>query len=77
MKSIYFMPSFYSHVLNMLLLIIAVIIFFKNYKEIMKSSSYELIILTLIFSISIGMHGISHLGLEQNYNFNPLSILKK
>ena len=31
---------------------------------------YKLIILTLIFSIGIGSHGLSHLGLEHNYKYN-------
>ena len=30
--------------------------------------------LTLIFSICIGVHGISHLGLEKIYNYNPIAM---
>jgi hypothetical protein len=70
------MPSFYSHVLNMLLLIVAVFIFINNYTYIMKLEPYKKIVLALLFSITLGMHGISHLGLETNYNYNPLSLFK-
>jgi len=70
------MPSFYSHVLNMLLLLVAVFIFIKNYSNIMKLEPYKKIVIALLFSITLGMHGISHLGLGTNYNYNPLSLFK-
>jgi hypothetical protein len=70
------MPSFYSHVLNMLLLLVAVFIFIKNYSNIMKLEPYKKIVIALLFSITLGMHGISHFGLETNYNYNPLSLFK-
>ena len=76
MYSLLFMPSFYTHIANALLILIAIYIFIKNYSQIMKLESYILIIIILLFSISIGMHGLSHLGLEQNYNYNPLYIFK-
>ena len=33
------------------------------------------LILILFFSLSIGVHGLTHLGLEQVYGYNPLSII--
>ena len=76
MKELLLMPSFYAHILNGIFILIAVLILFTNYSKIMKSGSYNFLILLLLFSITFGLHGISHLGLEQNYNFYPLSIFK-
>lgn len=70
----YRIPSFYAHVLNGILLFIALIVLFKNYSKINKIDTYKIVILLLLFSIGIGIHGISHQGLEKNYNFNPLNI---
>jgi hypothetical protein len=72
MYNIYFVPSFYAHLINGLFLLIAFILLFKNYSKINNLEPYKQIILALFFSISIGVHGLSHLGLETNYNYNPL-----
>lgn len=74
MENMYRIPSFYAHVLNGILLFIALIVLFKNYSKINKIDTYKIVILLLLFSIGIGIHGISHQGLEKNYNFNPLNI---
>jgi hypothetical protein len=33
--------------------------------------------LLLLFSISAGVHGLSHIGLESIYSYNPISLLAK
>lgn len=71
---IYNLPSLYAHIINGLLLLVAVIILYKNYNQIKKLEPYKLIILTLFFSIGFGIHGLSHLGLEKGYNYNPLKL---
>jgi hypothetical protein len=73
MNNIYLTPSFYAHIINGLLLFISLIIFYKNYNKISNLEPYKLILLTLFFSIGIGVHGLSHLGLEKNYNYNPIA----
>jgi len=73
MNKIYFMPSFYAHIINGLLLFAALVLLYKNYSKIRNLDSYSLIILTLLFSIGIGIHGLTHLGLEKVYNYNPIS----
>ena len=72
MYTIYLAPSFYAHVINGLFLLIAFILLFKNLPKLVNLEPYKKIILVLVFSISIGIHGLSHLGLETNYNYNPL-----
>lgn len=72
MNNIFLYPSFYAHIINGLLLLYAIIFLYKYNKELKNSRSYEILIIILLFSISVGIHGLSHLGLENSYNFNPL-----
>ena len=46
----------------------------KYYTKISNLEPYKLIILTLFFSIGFGIHGLSHLGLEKIYNYNPIPL---
>ena len=62
-------PSMYAHVLNGLLLLLAVILLVKHHSTIRP---HERVVIALLFSIGIGVHGLSHLGLETAYQFNPL-----
>ena len=68
----YLAPSFYAHIINGLLMLFAFMLLYKNYSTISKLEPYKLIVLTLIVSICVGVHGLSHLGLETIYNYNPL-----
>lgn len=74
-KMLFSLPSVYAHILNGILLLVAFILFFKNYSKICRLEPYKLIILTLLFSMCVGIHGLSHLGMEKIYGLNPLSIL--
>ena len=65
-------PSFYAHVFNGLLLLVALLCLFKNYNSISHLDKYRLLVIILLFSIAIGVHGLSHLGLEKEYSYNPL-----
>ena len=65
------------NIINGLLLLIAFIMLCKNYTKISSVEPYKLVVLTLIFSMAIGIHGISHLGLEKIYRYNPISVLYK
>lgn len=73
MYNIYNTPSLYAHVINGILLLLAFIILYMNYSQIKKIDSYKMIILILVFSLGVGVHGLSHLGLEKVYNYNPLN----
>jgi uncharacterized membrane protein len=65
-------PSFYAHTFNSLFLLAGLILFFTNYIKIRHLDAYKLTTLYLLFSLAIGIHGLSHLGLEYVYGFNPL-----
>ena len=73
MNKVYSNPSFYAHILNGLLLFVVFILLYKNYSKIIRLEPYKLISLTLFSSIAIGIHGLSHLGLEKGYGYNPIS----
>ena len=72
MNKVYLAPSFYAHIINGILLLIGLILLFKNYSNIIKLEPYKILFLVLLLSIAVGIHGILHLGLEKNYNFNSL-----
>jgi hypothetical protein len=46
-----------------------------NYSRLKKYESYpgNTLYLILLLSIAVGIHGISHLGLEYVYGFNPMN----
>lgn len=67
-----FIPSFYAHVLNALLMLAAVIVVAINFSKIRNLDAYALTKLFLIASIAVGVHGLSHQGLERTYDYNPL-----
>jgi len=75
MNNLYSKPSFYSHISNGVLLFIAFIFLYKNYSKIIRLEPYKLISLILLLSMSIGIHSLSHLGLEKGYGYNPMSII--
>lgn len=65
-------PSFYAHVLNGTLTLIAVILVLANLNTIKNMGTFNMLVIVLLLAIAIGIHGLSHQGLEQNYNFFPL-----
>ena len=67
-----FIPSFYAHVLNALLMLAAIVVVALNLKKIRSLDAYALTKLFLMASIAVGVHGLSHQGLERTYNYNPL-----
>ena len=75
MPAIYLVPSFYTHIISGLLVVFAIYILYANYSKIRNLETYKILILILGFSISIGIHGLSHLGLETTYNYNPLNLI--
>jgi len=73
MNTIYLIPSVYAHIINGLLLLFALVVLYTNYSKIKSIEPYKLIVLTLLLSLSFGVHGLSHLGLEKQYNYNPFN----
>ena len=63
-----------AHALNGLLMFTAVVVAYMNYRVLYKLDPYKKVMILLVFSVAIGIHGISHLGLEKGYGFNPFKV---
>jgi hypothetical protein len=64
-----FHPSFAAHILHSLILLVAVVMAVLNLPALRRLPIEKSLTLVLLFSIVIGIHGISHLGLETTYGF--------
>ena len=67
-------PSMMAHVLNGLLMLAAVVIAYMNFRVLYKLDPYKKVMILLVFSVAIGIHALSHLGLESVYGLNPFII---
>jgi tetrahydromethanopterin S-methyltransferase subunit E len=65
-------PSMYAHIMNGLLVFAAAVVAYINFSVLRRLDPYKLVMIFLVFSIAIGIHGLSHMGLEAVYGFNPL-----
>ena len=70
---LYEAPSFYAHVLNGILLAVAVILLYRHASILTRMGPLSMIGLVLLLSVSVGVHGLSHMGLERVYGYSPLS----
>jgi hypothetical protein len=68
-------PAFYAHALNGILLVTSLIIILLNLSKIKQLEIYKQTMLLLMFTLVVGVHGLSHLGLEQVYGYNPLKMM--
>jgi hypothetical protein len=64
--------SFYAHIANLMFIFFAVYFVISNFSYIEKMSPEKKIYVVLLFSIAAGVHGLSHLGLENLYQYNPM-----
>jgi hypothetical protein len=60
--------------LNGMLMFVAVLFTFLFFSKLNAFDVYHKLVLILLFSIAVGLHGISHLGLEREYGFNPFKL---
>jgi len=65
-------PSLMAHAMSGMLLFISIAIFFIFYSQIKSKGVFALLVIILLISIALALHGISHLGMEVVYNYNPL-----
>lgn len=64
-------PSLNSLFFTGMFLLAIFIVFIMNFNKIIKLNYYQKIILLSTITIAIGIHGLIHLGVEKEYNFNP------
>lgn len=66
-------PSFYAHFIQGLVILLIIIYSFQHIKSLQILDVYKKLLLLILLGVLIGIHSMSHLGLEYVYNFNPLS----
>jgi len=64
-------PSLNSLFLTGILILYILVIFLMNFTKIMKLGLYQKLTIISLITIAIGIHGLIHLGVEVNYDFNP------
>ena len=68
-------PSLNALFVTGLILLTIIILLFKNYSSVMRLNYYQKIMLLSSLTIAVGSHGLMHLGVEKQYNFNPYNWL--
>ena len=68
--------SLLAHVFSGLFMFIAFVFVLMNYSKL-RSNVYVFAILLLLLAITMTLHGLSHLGLEVVYGYDPLSFVIK
>ena len=64
-------PSLNSLFITGMLLLVIFFLIITNFNQLMKYRLYEKITMLSFIVIAIGIHGLIHLGVEQQYGFNP------
>jgi len=64
--------SLYAHLANIMFVVLALFFVISNYSYLEKMTPEKKIYVVLLFSIAAGVHGLSHIGLESVYNYNPM-----
>jgi hypothetical protein len=67
--------SLYAHLANIMFVVLALFFVVSNYSYLDKMTPEKKIYLVLLFSIAAGVHGLSHIGLESIYNYNPMGFV--
>lgn len=68
-------PSILTHILSGAFMLLALFCLIQCYSQLRKLDAYRTLVLTLLFSIAIGLHGVSHLGLETQYGYDPMKFV--
>ena len=74
MERFFKIPSVMTHTLNGGLLLLGLLLIALNFTFIRKLPALQLIMLVLLLSIAVGVHGLSHVGVESVYGYNPIKI---
>jgi hypothetical protein len=65
-------PSFYAHVIHSFVILYAFYLLAAHWSQFQRLAFLPKMILVLLFSLVIGVHSLSHLGLEKAYHFLSL-----
>ena len=64
-------PSLNSLFVTGFLLLLMLVIIIQNFKLISRLQPLQKLMLLSSLTMAIGVHGLIHLGVEKEYNFNP------
>lgn len=70
-----YIPSVYAHIISGAFLFLSIIFLTFYVSKISSRDPLQIVGLLLLFSIAMGVHGISHMGLESLYGYNPLLLV--
>jgi len=70
-------PSVMAHIISGTIVVGSVLYAVLYGLTISKLDTYRILVLALLFSIAIGLHGVSHAILEKEYNYVPFYLLPK
>jgi len=62
-------PSILAHMLNSLFMLVSFFFVIIYFSKLQSLDAYRMLVLILLFSLVLGVHGISHLGIEREYGF--------
>ncbi len=68
-------PSFFALVLTGIISFIVILIIMTNFTSMMKLGPNKKITVLSLAGLTIGVHGLLHLGMESVYNYNPMERL--
>jgi hypothetical protein len=71
LSNILIAPSINSLIVTGTILLFIFIIFIMNINSFKRLNYYQKIILLSTITMAVGVHGLIHLGVEREYNFNP------
>ena len=67
--------SILAHTISGGLIFLALYIALTSFKSLRALDTFRMLALLLAFSTAVGVHGISHLGLERMYGYSPMNML--
>ena len=70
----YIYPSIITHTVNGIFLMLSFLFVIIYFSKLQSLDAYHILVLSLLFSLVLGVHGISHLGLEREYGYSPYNI---
>lgn len=65
-------PFFLAHMLSGLLLGLAIVIGLMCFNKLQRLDTYNVLVLVLLASTAVGIHGISHMELKKTYGYTML-----
>ena len=65
-------PATYAHIINGSLVFTALVFVLWNIVSLQSIDIYKKIVLMLLISISVGIHGLSHFELQRIYKYNQM-----